>query len=258
MNKDKIFNNSEFDMLDVNLIRTAKYQDGRLNVSRAKKIAKDFDIKKAGVIIVSHRERKYFVVDGQHRTAAASIADVPRLMCQILHDLTYQEEAMLFAEQDENKRSVSAFDKFKARIEGEEPKALDIKNVANSLGIKINDHSRDNEIRAVGTLEKIYDKQGIAGLEKCLKLIQNTWSGENKSFSANILKGVAELIKRYQFDIDEKLFVSQLRRVDVNDIIMQAKSATYHYDPVREAYAKVMLKYYNRNLRTNRLKWAVE
>ena len=255
LDKSKLFNDSNFEILPVNILKTAKYQKNRLDVARAKAIGKDFDPRKAGAIIVSERGRSFYIVDGQHRTAGAKISEVSHVMCQVLHRLTYEEEAMLFAEQDRNKKPLKSVDKFRAKIEGQDTKSLEIIDILAKLSLEVSRGSGDFEIQAIGTVEKIMDKLGADGLERCLKLIKKAWNGKESSFQSGVLKGVTELITRYQYDLEDKIFIKQLKKVEISDIVREARSATYHYDAISVAFAKTMFKYYNKKLRSSRLEW---
>jgi hypothetical protein len=52
-------------------------------------------------------------------------------------------------------------------------------------------------ICAVGALENIYDKYGYDVLDRVLRLIIMTWEGEQKSFSANMMNGLARLLNSF-------------------------------------------------------------
>ena len=255
LDKSKLFDDSNFEILPVNILKTAEYQKNRLDVARAKAIGKDFDLRKAGAIIISKRGKSFYIVDGQHRTAGAKISEVSHIMCQVLYGLTYEEEAMLFAEQDRNKRPLNSGDKFRAKIEGQDAKSLEIIDVLAKLNLEVRQGRGDFKIQAIGTVEKIMDKLGADGLERCLKLIKGAWNGEEGSFQSGVLKGVTELITRYQYDLEDEVFIKQLKKIEISDIVREARSATYHYDTLKVSFAKVMFKYYNRKLRSNRLEW---
>jgi hypothetical protein len=72
------------------------------------------------------------------------------------------------------------------------------------------------------------------------------------------IKGVSELIKRFEYKLENKTFIKKLSKISPDRIQREADSDTYHYDSKRVAYAKVLFKYYNKNLSTNRLSWPVE
>lgn len=247
-----------FEMVSIDILKTAKYQKGRLHVSRAKTIAKNFDPFKAGAILVSYRDGDYWILDGQHRTIGAKIAGHDRIMCNIKEGLTLEEEARFFYTQDDLNRAVSTIDKFEARLIGKEEVALKIKRILDDKGITISRGSGDFHISAVGALEYIYASLNANGLSRCLDLILETWDGENKSLQSNIMKGVSELIKRFGYEMEDDIFVKQLSSVNVDKINRQAKSATYHDDTNKGAYAKVMFEYHNKRLRSNKLSWNIE
>lgn len=85
-------------------------------MNRVKRIAENWDARKAGVITCSYRDNEFWAIDGQNRTLAARLANVPAVVIEILTGLTAEEDAMLFANQDENKSNVSNLAKYKANL----------------------------------------------------------------------------------------------------------------------------------------------
>lgn len=68
-----------------------------VQTSLVRRIARNFDLSRAGVIQVSLREDgTHAVIDGKQRLAAATLASVPKLRCLIHEGLTEKEEADLF------------------------------------------------------------------------------------------------------------------------------------------------------------------
>ena len=107
-------------------------------------------------------------------------------------------------------------------------------------------------ICAVGALIRIYDKYGYDILDRTLKLIIMTWEGEPKSFSGNIMTGVAKLIYSFGDSIKDDMFKEKLGEISIKEITKTAKE--------RRAgslgYAEAMLIYYNKKLKGG-LKWGL-
>ena len=106
------------EMIPLNQISTEGYQRV-LNMINVKKIARNFDIAKLGVLVVSkHADGTYAVLDGQHR----SLRDAPHWEgCRELYragGLTVQQEADYFRRQNENKQALRITDTFNASICG--------------------------------------------------------------------------------------------------------------------------------------------
>ncbi len=174
MKKNNLLKNSVYKILPLESLLTADYQKDRLDVRRAKAIAKEYDPVKAGCVLISEREGKFYIADGQHRTAAAKIAGETHIMCQVVAGLTYEEEARLFAEQSKLTRGVSKTIKFKALLEAKDEKSMQINDTikAAGFGICYKGGNVDNKIKALLTVERVYDKIGQPGLLRCLSLLK--------------------------------------------------------------------------------------
>lgn len=82
-----------------------------------KSIKNAWDWRAAGVLVVSKRDNQHYVIDGQHRLRAAQgITEIDKLPCIIFDNLSLQEEAAALAEINSNRKSMSAVDKFIAKL----------------------------------------------------------------------------------------------------------------------------------------------
>ena len=89
-------------------------------------------------------------------------------------------------------------------------------------------------------------------LDRILKLIIATWEGEVKSFSANIMNGLARLLYAYQDNIKDEIFKEKLGEISIKEISKTAKE--------RRAgslgYAEAMLIFYNNSMKCP-LQWNI-
>ena len=117
--------------------------------------------------------------------------------------------------------------------------------------MKVSSKTGPGCIVAVGSLESIYDKYGYDMLERVIRLIIMTWEGEQKSFSANVMNGLARFLYSYQDKINESVFKEKLGVVSIKDLTKTAKE--------RKAgslgFAEAMLIHYNKRLK-NPLPWS--
>ena len=82
-------------------------------------------------------------------------------------------------------------------------------------------------------------------LDRVLKLIVMTWEGEQKSFSANILNGLARLLYSFSDEIKDDIFKEKLGEVSIKELVRTAKD--------RRAgslgYAETMLIFYTKKMK---------
>lgn len=242
-----------FELIPIkDLVSNQEYQRN-LSMIHVKKAVENFDLNQINPIKVSRRDGINYVFNGQHTAEIVAMASGSRetpVWCMVYDDLVYAEEADIFANQMKNVKSLQPIEIFKANCEAGNNKELMIKGLVESYNLRIAANSNPGTISAVSALEKIYDKYGYDVLDRVLKLIIITWEGEAKSFSANMLNGVARLVITYGSKLKEDIFKEKLCEISIKEISKTAKD--------RRAgslgYAEAMLIFYNKKMRTG-LPW---
>lgn len=105
------------------------------------KIAENWDWRLCGALTVSNRcpdddltwddsQHGFFVIDGQHRLAAARLrGDIDYLPCMVSEFGSFEAEALLFVSLNSVRRQISPLDRFHARVAAKEPLALEIRQI---------------------------------------------------------------------------------------------------------------------------------
>ncbi len=226
------------------LVSNQEYQRN-LSMVHVKKAVDNFDLNQINPIKVSRRDGVNFVFNGQHTAEIVAMASGSRetpVWCMVYDDLEYCEEADIFANQMKNVKPLQPIEIFNANCEAGNEKELLIKGLVESYDLKIGVSSAPGFIGAVGTLENIYDKYGYDVLDRVIKMIVITWEGELKSFSANILNGVARLVNAFGDSIKDETFKDKLGEISIKELSKTARE--------RRAgslgYAEAMLLLYNK------------
>ncbi len=246
--------NVHFELVPIkDLVSNQEYQRN-LSMIHVKKAVANFDLNQINPIKVSRREGINYVFNGQHTAEIIAMVSGSRdtpVWCMIYDDLEYSEEADIFANQMKNVKPLLPIEIFNANCEAGNNKELMIRGLVESYDLRIAASSGPGCINAVGTLESIYDKYGYDMLDRVLKLIIMTWEGEQKSFSANMLNGVARLIWSFGDNLKDAVFKEKLGEVSIKEITRTAKE--------RRAgslgYAEAMLNFYNKRMKAP-LKWS--
>lgn len=225
------------------------YQRG-LRSTWVGRIAKDFKEGLLGVLIVSYRDGKYYVVDGQHRLEAAKRVGVEDVICQVHTGLTYEEEADLFREYNKQRKGLSAHDLFKAALESKDPMAMDIMHLVEKYDFRLPLYSckLDNHITATAAVQDIYKRIGSEGFERLLKLLRDTWDGERSSLERNFMNGLGLFIKLHNEEFDDEEFVKKLGKIPPEEILREGRlDAKYSTaSKTMTPYAKVIWYNYNK------------
>ena len=247
---------TNYQVVPVSELRLGKYQRS-VSMQKVKLMAKNFDKNLLGTITVSNRGGRLYVIDGQHRVVLARIAGLNELMALVYEGLAYEEEAEYFNKLNgangEQIRLVRV-DIFNANVEAKEEISVKIKNIVESLGLKISKTSANNTIVAINSVLKVYKKYGEYGLTQTLNILKDTWNGESMSFHNIMLTGTAEFLNIYNKDVNfsEEVFIKQLSKIPPVKAVREAKNDT----TTNSTNVKVMntlIRYYNLGLRTKRL-----
>lgn len=189
----------------------------QVNTHRVEQIVKDFDPEAIGVLTVSERmngSRKYVVIDGQHRCAALvkmGWAD-QKVPCHVRGELSIAEEAGLFVKLN-NTAKPKAYERFMKSVTAGDPEAMAIDKIVRSVGLKVSDQQVDGTLTAVQALEKIYRGDKFTGGESAhvlagtLRLSTNAWGKTCGAVNANVIQGLALVLRKHgaQIDVDDLL-----------------------------------------------------
>lgn len=225
----------------------------KVNPHAVQKIVDEFDPKLLDEVIVSFRAGRYNVVDGQHRISALKIlnggADF-MVNCKVITGLTYEQEASLYKHLDASKKRLSIADSTRAAVEAnDDPTVNAIKKILSRYGLKwalttVAQHSGKNKIASARTLLNLYRGLELWQFDKTIRLIKQTWDGNENSLNMYILSGVALFVKTYGNEIEEVAFVRRLKKVDPAKIVSAGKS-DISTNVTALKYAKVILRKYN-------------
>lgn len=197
------------------------------NVDR---LIRDWNSRELHPIVVSFRDGKFNVVDGQNRIAAmrqmAGGGDVI-VPCIIHTGMTYEDEADMYARLDTDKTPLTPRQHTKAVAEaGSDPKIMEIKRLLEdggftwALGEKTGE---PYEIAAIRTLINAYQLLGSDGFARMLGLLAGTWHGTPNSLKASILSGMALFVKTYGLELSDRTFIRSMSAVGPDQILRQGR-----------------------------------
>ena len=249
--------NQRIEMIPLNRIMTEGYQRN-LNMVNVKKIARDFDVARVGVLVVSKRaDGTYAVLDGQHRLSAMRSIGKDAANCIVLDGLTVRQEADFFRRQNENMQSLRVADTFNASIWAEDEESLKIKEFVSKYGFRFGKSGYPMCIGAIAALQKIVRLFGFATLEYVLASVAATWPNDAVILRREMLAGLAEFWSRFMERVTIQQFASRLARKLPLDMYVEARNrsmgratpGTAFNKSVRFATCGVLADWYNKGLR---------
>lgn len=202
-------------------------------------------------VVVSYRDGKYYVVDGQHRIAAMRKMNGGKdviVPCLVYTGLTYAQEAEMYYKLDKSKGHLQLACDVKARLEsGADAEMLNIDQRITDAGFTWaldKPTGAAYEIQPTRAVISAYRKLGGPAFSRMLELLAGAWHGSQSSLKTGMIAGMALFLKTYETEIDDYTFVARLSQVDPFDIAQQAK-ADFTTDRRNLRYARVLRKKYN-------------
>lgn len=223
-----------------------------LDLPRARRMADNWERPLVGVIEVSDRgatvHPRFAVVDGQHRFAAAKLLDPAGVLVANVHvGLDVRDEAHLFYAIDAKRTRLTTWDRWNARRGSGDPAVLAVDDIADSLGLQVDNAPASGNIRCVSTCEKILQLGGHNLLRETLELVVEVWGVGPEAFDAPLLHGTAYLLHHYGSELDTARLADAM--VDCSPRQFKAKAIAlreYERGTMPKLAALVIVSTYNR------------
>lgn len=191
--------------------------------SRVDHLVAHFDHEQLGTPVVNERGGKFYIIDGQHRAAAARevYGNDHQIQCWTYVGLTEAEEAEKFL-QINDVLAVSAMDKYEIGVEAGREIETDIDRIVRSCGLVVTKQKVEGGIGAVGTLRRVYVRGGAHVLGRTLRIIDSAYG--SAGLDAAVIDGIGLLCGRYNGELKDELAVLKLRnmRGGVNGLMGKA------------------------------------
>ena len=153
--------------------------------SKVQKIAKEFDVNKCGFILVSDRPEvgKFAIIDGGNRFEAAKLVGLSALPCQILTELSVEQEALVFAAQNENRVRLSENDLLKAQVRAGDEIAIGFSALCKEFGLKLYTNAETGALVCTKTARRYFAEDAEA-LRWVFSMISKVkWNSVRKGYS---------------------------------------------------------------------------
>lgn len=254
MGRDKVFKTSMITIMSNKIKSDTRYQR-ELDMSRVKKIVKQYNPNLVNEPKVSKRDGLYYVFDGQHTIKVLEMMNHgnPVLVtCKVFEGLTVEDEAILFSEQNGLEKIPKTSDKFKALYFAKDIDVVSMKNAIEKSGVRCDftNGKGKNKVCCYKSVYKIYMNYGDERLTRIMNLIRDAWDGEDNSFCKEIIEGLNIFIEKYDglfFDYD---LVKSLSPISPIQIIRDGKLSS---SPGSKKYAECILRQYNKRRSTKKL-----
>ena len=191
-------------------------------------IAAEFDMGKFGYPVVNQVDETNWVVDGQHRVYGLrkqpAATRGTTVECEVYENLNKQEMADLFLGRNRS-RSVNGFERFTVAVTAGHARERAIMRIVTAAKLEIKKDQRKRCIFAVGALQRVFEREGPAILERVLVTLREAYDGAPNAFGRAAVEGLALVFARYQQQIDEESLIRALGkdRHGVHGILRRAE-----------------------------------
>ena len=233
---------------------TETSQRDKLNKKKINDIIKDFDPNLLGIITVSYRDGKWYIIDGQHRAIALNtiFGDEYLVDCKVIRNIPQQKESIYFVKLNDSSTPLQYADKAKGLFYGEDETIVTLSNLCKKNGVdlgifKDNRATADSRITAVKALVVTYKKIGEEKTDRLIKLLNDTWDGKSTAFKQEMIKAVGVILSLYGRELDDNKFIKKLGKVNPAELIRMAKSDRVTNAKTEAKIARIMVNnYYNK------------
>lgn len=192
-------------------------------------MAKNWDDSKCTALLVNYREDTgyFWIIDGQHRWAAATMQGIEFLVCEVFINMTLEEEARRFEEYNTGTKSLSPFDTFKARICYGEETDTAILEICKKYQLTVIGSKNSRKLKSVTAARNIMKLGGKMALEWVLQtIVDSNWDDFGESYSADFMEGLARIYASQINNIDRvtKNLVTFFKNSNPTEVIGLANS----------------------------------
>lgn len=188
-------------------------------------MAANYDPKVAGSIVCNRRGNgALYVIDGQHRTAAAKTAGETHMLAVVFEGLTKAQEAAMRVNGNV-RQAEHPSERWRAKLAAGDPESNAIQALCGQYGTKINTTPTDSGINCVSTIEELYRRDNGELLGQVFDIITRAWGSPSGAFArADVIKAIAHMLIVNGDEIDRARLVDVLQQEGTTGVRMKANA----------------------------------
>jgi hypothetical protein len=184
------------------LVVDTEYQReiGRRGAVNVMQIAEHFDWSKFAPVIIAPVEGGLFaIVDGQHRTTAATLRGIDQVPCQVVQ-ADRAKQAAAYAAVNGNITKTTPQQLYHARLAANDPNAIEIANVCSAASVEVIRRNvplsemKVGQTQAIGALTRCIKLYGRDTLITALQCITQTADGNPGFVRATIIEALCQIL----------------------------------------------------------------
>lgn len=215
--------------------------------SKVGKMLKEWDDKLVNPPKVSRRDGKYWIFDGQHTVAALKTRNGGNdltITCRVYYNMTFKEEAEVFAKQFGAATSLSKDESLRALYNAKTDWVTEMVETceAHRCIVAFSGTRANYRCNALSKLEKLFKNLDKRIFCDTLDVIADAWDGQKEGYSTHVMGGIALFLNTYSGEYDKERLIKKLSKVKPEQIIRMGSDSHKRGDV---PYARAILELYN-------------
>lgn len=218
-------------------VRYQRALEGSSSARIIEHIKQNFNWGECGAILVcklKKDDKKYAVVDGQHRFRGAELRDdIDKIPCVIISPRDMKEQAQTFININTRRSSLNQLQLHKASLVAGDPLAVEMQRICDEGGVKIplyQGPSYQAEPDSLQAIARIRQMLSAADAPESLadniiwtfKMIRSAYPKTKGAMRFNLIRALIRWIQKYPATRKDDI-VQTLRTIDLNEIDLDAR-----------------------------------
>jgi hypothetical protein len=196
-------------------------------------LKENFSWAHCGALIVCFvpAEKKFAVIDGQHRLKAAiARGDIKAMPCLVVSGLDFEKQAKSFVAINTKRVQINSLAAFHAAVASGDKTAAAIKEILDECEIEIpqtqvlNGQSGPRQTQSPGSLAKMIGKYSRKHIVWALKIIPDAYGEKKGMMRAMLIKSLTEFAKQTP-DVDRERMLKVLAALDPAQLESDAQAS---------------------------------
>lgn len=207
-------------------------------------IAARWDWRLCMPLAVSRREDGRYVIDGQHRLAAAKLRrDIPHLPCSVATYDGPADEAGMFVASNRARRAINRLDDFHAALVAGDEDAIEVNRVVVEAGLHVSRNTGSQswiagEVAFTSSIQTVLARHGEEVAGAALKAIAIAFEGQVLSNGASVFLGLCRILTSPPEGLDRSRLFQSLKKFTMKewgDFVQGVKGGDTRAQAMRQA-----------------------
>jgi len=184
-------------------------------------IAAHWDWRLCMPLAVSRRDTGRYVIDGQHRLAAAKMrGDLPQLPCCIASYDGPADEAAMFVAANRARRAINRLDDFHAALVAGDEDAIEVNRVVRAAGLTVSRKTGSQswlpgEVAFTSSIQTVMGRHGEELVQEALQAIARAFEGQVLTNGASLFLGLTRILISPPDGLNRERLLRSLRAFDM-------------------------------------------